>query len=69
MKVNISEAAKMAGITRATFYRHIEAKGITIEKDTDSNPKVDVSELVRVYGDKLKLAEEGALNSDETSSN
>lgn len=67
MKVNISEASKMAGITRATFYRHIEAKGITIEKDTDGNPKVDVSELVRVYGDKLKLAEEGALNSDDTS--
>jgi len=67
MKVTISKAAEMAGITRATFYRHIETKGITVEKDSDGNPKVDVSELVRVYGDKLNVTEEGAkLNSENT---
>lgn len=41
----------MAGVTRATFYRHIERKGIHITKDSENNPKVDVTELIRVYGD------------------
>ncbi|WP_367389098.1 hypothetical protein [Lewinella sp. LCG006] len=67
MKVNKSEAAKMVGITRATLYSHIEKKGITVEEDRDGNPVIDVSELIRVYGDKVKLAEDGpALNSDHT---
>lgn len=58
MKVNISQAAEMAGVTRATLYRHIEKKGISVEKDDDNNPRIDVSELVRVYGDKLRSLEE-----------
>ena len=58
MNVSISTAAKMVGITRATFYRHIQKKGITVKKDDDGNPKVDVSELVRVYGDKIKTPQQ-----------
>lgn len=58
MKVTISKAAEMAGVTRATLYRHIEKKGITVEKDEDDNPKIDVSELVRVYGDRLRHPEQ-----------
>ena len=54
MKVNISKAAEMVGVTRATFYRHIEKKGITVGEDADGNPQVDVSELIRVYGDRVK---------------
>ncbi|MEL7118241.1 MAG: hypothetical protein AAFO07_02335 [Bacteroidota bacterium] len=67
MKVNKSEAARMVGITRATLYSHIEKKGITVEEDTDGNPVIDVSELIRVYGDKVKMEEEGAeLNNSNT---
>jgi transcriptional regulator of acetoin/glycerol metabolism len=31
MKVSISQAAKMAGVQRSTFYRHIDEKGISLE--------------------------------------
>ena len=58
MKVSISKAATMAGVTRATFYRHIEKKGITVEKDNAGNPQIDVSELIRVYGDKVRTPEQ-----------
>ena len=54
MKVSISKAADMVGITRATLYRHIEKKGISVAKDADDNPKIDVAELIRVYGDRVK---------------
>jgi chromosome segregation ATPase len=58
MKVSISKAAGMAGVTRATFYRHIEKKGITVEKDASGNPRIDVSELIRIYGDKVRSPEQ-----------
>ncbi len=58
MKVSISKAATMAGVTRATFYRHIEKKGITVEKDSAGNPQIDVSELIRIYGDKVRSPEQ-----------
>lgn len=58
MKVSISKAAAMAGVTRATFYRHIEKKGITVEKDSSGSPKIDVSELIRIYGDKVRTPEQ-----------
>jgi len=54
MKVNISKAAKMVGVDRSTFYRHVEEKGITLDKTSTKRPLVDVSELIRVYGDKVK---------------
>ena len=53
-KVNISTAAKMVGVDRSTFYRHVAEKGITLEEKNTKRPKVDVSELIRVYGDKVK---------------
>lgn len=54
-KVSINKAAKIVGLGRSTFYRHIEEKGISIENRDTSRPKVDVSELIRVYGDRVKL--------------
>ncbi len=56
MKVNITQAAKMVGITRPTLYKHIESKGISVEEDEDGRG-IDVSELVRVYGDKVRQLE------------
>lgn len=68
MQVSISKAADMVGVTRATFYRHIEKKGISINKDDDGNPRVDVSELIRVYGQKVKMPGDEAeeLNTADT---
>lgn len=57
-KVSLAQAAKMAGVARSTFYRHIEEKGISIEDKDTPRPKVDVSELVRVYGDQIKTPEQ-----------
>lgn len=48
--VSISEAARLAGISRQTFYRHIDKKGISVTKDNDDNPVVDTAEILRVYG-------------------
>lgn len=57
-KVSLAKAAKMVGVARSTFYRHIEEKGISIEDKDTSRPKIDVSELIRVYGDKVKTLEQ-----------
>lgn len=58
MKVNITKAAKMAGVDRSTFYKHVEEKGISLDKTNAKRPLVDVSELIRVYGDKVKSPEQ-----------
>lgn len=50
MQVSISTAAKMVGITRATLYDHIKEKPISIIDADTKRPKIDVSELIRVYG-------------------
>lgn len=48
-KLNLSEAARAAGITRATLYRHIKKGKLSKESDHEGNPLIDVSELMRVY--------------------
>lgn len=53
MQVSLSEAAKMVGITRSTLYAHIREKSISVIDAKTKRPKIDVSELVRVYGDKV----------------
>ena len=56
-RLSISKAAKMVSLPRSTFYRHIEEKGISIEDKDSTRPTVDVSELIRVYGDRVKTPE------------
>ncbi len=46
MQVTKPQAAKMVGVKRSTFYKHIKDKSISITNDN----KIDVSELQRVYG-------------------
>ncbi len=58
--VSISEAARMVGIkSRSTFYRHLKTKGISISNDDQGQPRINVSELIRVYGSKVKMPEQG----------
>jgi hypothetical protein len=51
MKYSISEAARIVGVTRKTFYKHIDKKSISVEKDENDMPVIDASELIRIYGD------------------
>ena len=55
MKYNISQAAKIAGITRPTLRNHIKEKPISVEVDENGHKNIDASELIRVYGDKCKF--------------
>ena len=55
MKYNISQAAKIAGITRPTLRKHIKDKGISVEVDESGHKNIDASELIRIYGDKCKF--------------
>lgn len=48
--LNLSQAAKAAGITRRTLYNHVKQGKVTVSRDEKNNPTVDVSELIRVYG-------------------
>lgn len=48
--VSITDAAKMAGISRQTMYnKYINAGVITVKRVNDE-PKIDVSDLIRVFG-------------------
>lgn len=68
MQVSISTAAKMVGITRATLYDHIKEKGISLVDADTKRPKIDVSELIRVYGpDKITPLEK--LNNNAKAAN
>ena len=57
-KVSISEAARMAGIARSTLYRvYIQTGKISVDKDSNERPVIDVSELVRVFPDLEPVSE------------
>ncbi|MBU2741761.1 hypothetical protein [Acidithiobacillus albertensis] len=50
-KVNISEAARMAGKSRSHLYeKYINTGAITVESDRDGKKVIDTSELLRVFG-------------------
>lgn len=49
-KVGVSEAARLAGITRATMYSHIKSGRLSAERlPDDSGYAIDTAELARVY--------------------
>lgn len=50
-KVSVSEAARMAGISRSYLYRkYIKDGNISVERDEQGNPIIDTSEILRVFG-------------------
>lgn len=58
-KVSISEAARLAGVSRQHLYRRYITPGlISVEKDGESAPMIDTAELLRVFGD-LKMPGQG----------
>lgn len=48
-RLNLTQAAKAAGVTRRTLYNHINQGKVTASRDEKNNPVIEVSELVRVY--------------------
>jgi len=54
--VSISEAARLTGKSRRTLQRHIESGKLT-KTYKNSIPKIDTSELLRVYGEFIVTAD------------
>ena len=50
-KLSISDAARRAGVERSTIYRRAQRGEISLEKGPGGKPRVDLSELLRVYPD------------------
>lgn len=51
MLVNITKAAKLAGIGRETLYKNYISKGkVSVSRDERNRPVIDTSELLRVFG-------------------
>jgi hypothetical protein len=48
-KVNVSQAAQMAGVSRPTIHKKINSGELSVEK-TDGKTLIDVSELELVFG-------------------
>ena len=46
----VTEAAKLAGVSRRTIYRHIKAGKLSATVTDDDNTVIETSELLRVYG-------------------
>ena len=50
-KVNISEAIKLSGVSRQSFYtKYLNGGIVSVEKDNFGKKWIDTSELVRVFG-------------------
>ena len=51
-KVTISEAARLVGLARQNLYKNYINEGkISVDRDHLGNPKIDTSELIRVFGE------------------
>ena len=49
-KLNISQAAKLAGVSRATLHKHLKAGKLSVSIEGDGSRVIDVAELEHVYG-------------------
>jgi len=49
--VSISEAARLTGRSRKTLHTYISNGKLTKVTDTQGKPKIDTSELIRVFGE------------------
>jgi len=47
---SVTEAAKMAGVTRRTIYRYLKSGKLSAAVTGDDNTQIETSELLRVFG-------------------
>ncbi|NCB43494.1 MAG: hypothetical protein EOM59_12880 [Clostridia bacterium] len=59
MEVNLTTACKMVGISRTTMYNRYVNNGVLSVNKRDKQVFIDVSELVRVFGNVKQLDEHG----------
>ena len=69
MQVTISQAAKMAGVSRATIYNDIESGTLSVENGPKDRKMVNVSELERVYKTLKNPEPEEDSNTEQSSQN
>ncbi|TXH67731.1 MAG: hypothetical protein E6Q83_16570 [Thiothrix sp.] len=51
-QVSISEAARLAGISRSNLYKNYIKQGlISVVRNHQGQPQIDISELLRVFGE------------------
>ena len=51
-QVNITEAAKLAGLSRSHFQKNYVKTGkVTVSRDARNRPQIDTAELIRVFGE------------------
>lgn len=66
--ISISEAAKRAGISRAHLYKqYINTGLISVNREDTSNPRIDTSELLRVFGSLQSLTGQPTSTAVDTS--
>ena len=49
--LSVTEAAKAAGVGKATIYRRLKDGTLTTSKQPDGSKGVDTAELIRVFGE------------------
>lgn len=67
--VTVSEAARLVGLARQNLYKNYIAKGkISVDRDRMGNPKIDTSELVRVFGE-IRMTNDMSSKIEEVTEN
>lgn len=67
-KVSISEASRLTNKTRKTVYKYIQDGLLTVSMDTQGKKVIDISELIRVFGE-IEMPEYTEVNNTEVSNN
>ena len=67
-KVSISEASRLTNKTRKTIYKYIQDGLLTVSMDTKGKKVIDISELIRVFGE-IEMPEYTEVNNTEVSNN
>jgi len=49
-RLNLTQAARTANVSRSTLYRHIKEGRVSRTLDENNEPVIDTSELLRAYG-------------------
>lgn len=48
--VNVTEAARLAGVSRPTLYRRMDSGTLSFTLDANKERRIDTAELLRVFG-------------------
>ena len=67
-KVSISQASRLTNKTRKTIYKYIQDGLLTVSMDTQGKKVIDISELIRVFGE-IEMPEYTVVNNPEISNN